>query len=95
METRRHTLFCQVWEVSKADSEPNPWGYSLHFSLDDLQAFIKGHWAKMPKDIPDEYLRPLGDPYLCEVGVNRHLKVFESEDGYLIEGIPPLPKENN
>lgn len=96
MPIGQYSVYCQLWEMSREGSGAAPWGYSLHFTLDDLREFTRRHWTTMPKEIPQEYLRPTGEPYLCEVGPKRHLKVFESEDGCLIEGTPPLPvKENN
>jgi hypothetical protein len=96
MPIGQYSVYCQLWEVSEVESGVKPWGYSLHFTLEDLQSFVKKHWTSMSEGIPQRYLRPAGNPYLCEVGPNRHLKIFESENGCLIEGLPPGPvKENN
>jgi hypothetical protein len=92
----KYSVWCLLWEVSREDEGTIPWGYSLHLTLDNLQTFTKKHWASLPKETPVEYLRPVGNPYLCEVGFSRYTSAFESDDGVLIEGLPPRQiKENN
>lgn len=60
-------LVCQKWEESERDWGVRPDGYSLHPSEEARERFIKGYWDRMPDEVPDEYSRPSGSPYLCEV----------------------------
>jgi hypothetical protein len=84
-------VYCQEWERSRIDSDPTIEGFSLHFSLDDLHIFIEQHWAKMPKDIPEEYLRPYGDPYVCKIELSKYESVLAQDYGKMFSGKPPLP----
>jgi len=60
-------VICQKWEESERGWGQRPDGYSLHLTEEDRVAYIKAYWEVMPSDVPDEYSRPCGDPFVCEV----------------------------
>jgi len=84
-------VYCQEWEKSRSDCDPTLEGYSLHFSLKDLRTFVEEHWSNMPENVPDEYLRPCGDPYLCKIELSQYGGILSSEYGQRFSGKPPLP----
>jgi hypothetical protein len=61
------TVICQQWEESERGWGVRPDGYSLHLSAQDAKKYIDYHWEAMPKYVPNEYSRPCGKPYECEV----------------------------
>ncbi len=67
VDIKMHKVICQKWEESEAGWGTRPDGYTLHLSDADCKKFIKAYWARMPKAVPDEYSRPDGTPYECEV----------------------------
>ena len=63
-------LVIQKWEESERGWGERPDGYSVHKSEEDRVQFIDEYWARMKvayKGVPDEYERPCGKPYECEV----------------------------
>lgn len=56
-------IICQEWDESERGWGCRPDGASYHLSLGDCQAYIKAYWDRMPKETPDEYSRPSGNPY--------------------------------
>ncbi len=60
-------VVCQKWEESERGWGVRPDGYSLHLTEADLENYIRAHNRALPKEVPDEYDRPSGTPYWCEV----------------------------
>lgn len=54
-------LYAIVWEESERGWGTRPDGYSLHNSKDEAIKFIRDYQSKLPKEVPDEYSRPLSD----------------------------------
>jgi hypothetical protein len=75
---------CQKWEESERGWGSRPDGYSLHLCESDRQAFIKKYWDRMPASAPDEYSRPDGAPYECEVdeATAKKLVTATAQDGF-------------
>jgi hypothetical protein len=60
-------LICQKWEESERGYGTRPDGYSLHRSRAALHEYIQEYNDKLPPEPPDEYSRPCGEPYECEL----------------------------
>lgn len=76
-----HTVLCQKWEESECGWGTRPDGYSLHIDEASLRSYIASHWASLPAQVPDEYERPDGTPYWCEVDESTYQSVRESQSG--------------
>jgi len=64
----RIRMVCQPWEESERGWGTRPDGYTLHRSMEEHAKFIKLYWDAQPSGpAPDEYSRPAGKPYWCEV----------------------------
>ena len=75
-------VLCQMWEESERGWGTRPDGFSLHVDQVAVNAFIKAYWAEMPDGpAPDEYSRPLGNPFLVEVDDEKYKQVIESTCG--------------
>ena len=61
------TVICQKWEESERGWGTRPDGYTLHLTDLHRRRFIQAHWDSLPDEAPDEYSRPCGTPYTCEV----------------------------
>lgn len=84
-------VICQKWEESEAGWGTRPDGYSLHLSLEHLKQYIAEYWEKMPDEVPDEYCRPGGAPYECEIDSETYLKLKASKNGLRFWDTPPYP----
>ena len=85
-----NTVIVQTWEESERGWGTRPDGCSLHMSQSDREMFIKEYWAKMPKEIPDEYSRPSGEPYEAEVDDVTLKKIKKSKNGiWEVFNVPP------
>lgn len=78
MKTKNKVL-CQKWEESEIGWGTRPDGYSLHLSKESLKSYIKEYWDSMPDETPEEYSRPNGSPYWCEVDTETLKKVSIAE----------------
>lgn len=78
---KQFRVLCQKWEESERGWGVRPDGYSLHASEEDLKQYTKEYWARMPDEAPDEYSRPSGAPYWCEVDRETHRRVMKSKHG--------------
>lgn len=54
-------LYAIVWEESERGWGTRPDGYSFHRSQDEATKFINEYQSKLPKEVPDEYSRPLSE----------------------------------
>ncbi len=86
-------IWVQKWEESEAGWGQRPDGYSLHLHQEDIRKYLnvvrteefkRGYGAE---NIPHEYSRPSGDPYLTEV-TDEVLKgqIIQSESGIRLHG---------
>jgi len=71
----------QDWLESERGWGTRPDGCSLHETLEDCRQFVKEYWDKMPASVPDEYSRPLGEPYITKVNKKMYAEVKESDNG--------------
>lgn len=74
-------VYCQQWEESERGWGVRPDGYSLHLTPEDAKAYIEAYWKEQPKEVPDEYERPCGTPYLTEVDRKTHNAIKRSANG--------------
>lgn len=79
-DTKKNIVLCQKWEESERGGT-RPDGYSLHVDELALKKFIDAYWDRMPDRVPDEYSRPDGTPYWCEVDAEAYEKVVASTNG--------------
>jgi len=77
----RHIVICQKWEESERGWGTRPDGYTLHLTDTDRKQFVQDYWDKMPDSAPDEYSRPCGTAYPCEVDDETFLAIKESKNG--------------
>ena len=89
MDKTKGWVFCQKWEESERGWGTRPDGYSLHFNEGDLKKFIRDYWDGMPDEVPNEYSRPDGTPYWCEIDDETFAKVKASKNGLRFSGKPP------
>lgn len=76
----RTRVVCQKWEESERGWGVRPDGYSLHLTEADLENYIRAHNRALPKEVPDEYDRPSGTRYWCEVSDEILEKLFKATD---------------
>lgn len=66
-----NTVVVQKWEESERGWGVRPDGYTLHKSMADRDAFVEAFWKDQKKllgeEVPDEYTRVSGEPYLADV----------------------------
>lgn len=68
----KHHLWCQKWEETERGWGTRPDGYTLHLTKACITGFvqaIRDNEAKLgygSHNVPDEYSRPAGAPYLTE-----------------------------
>lgn len=74
----KYQAICQEWEESERGWGVRPDGFTLHLSLADRDAWIKAYWARMPDSPPDEYSRPSGQAYWCEVDKTTYQELEQS-----------------
>ncbi|MDO8600300.1 MAG: hypothetical protein Q7R73_01605 [bacterium] len=77
----KRTVVVQKWEESERGWGTRPDGYSLHLSDADRKIYIKEYWDSMPDTAPDEYSRPDGTPYPCDVDEEIYEEVKKSTNG--------------
>lgn len=52
-------VLAMKWEESERGWGTRPDGYSFHLTEADYDAYIKAFWDRQPKEVPDEYERPV------------------------------------
>lgn len=57
----------QNWTESERGWGTRPDGYTLHFAESCRLAFIKEYWDGMPDEVPDEYSRSEGEPFVVRI----------------------------
>jgi hypothetical protein len=85
------------WEEPERGWETRPDGCSLHLTLKDYKAFEEAYWAKMPKEVPDEYSRPAGEPVEVRVNSKLYREIKKTKNGLRLhhEGEELESKEGN
>ncbi len=69
------------WEESERGWGQRPDGCSLHLSAADCDSYVKNYWARMPDDVPHEYMRPAGEPVKALVQNSLYDKIRSSGIG--------------
>ena len=83
----KYKVVCQRWEESERGWGVRPDGYSLHLTESDRQTFVKAYWDRMPDNVPDEYLRPSGNPYWCLIDSETYDKIKDPVSGIWVYGL--------
>jgi hypothetical protein len=93
---KTYTVVCQQWEESERGWGTRPDGYSLHLSEGEREAYVKDFWEAEAErnnpstEVPDEYSRPCGSPYLVDVSKTIYAQVEATKNGKRFSG--PMPK---
>jgi predicted metal-dependent peptidase len=72
------------WEESERGWGTRPDGCSMHLTREDYQKYLNNYWKNMPKEVPDEYERPAGNPIHSFVSKNIYNKIKKSQYGIRI-----------
>jgi hypothetical protein len=70
------------WEESERGWGSRPDGCSLHLTEKDYQKYVKKYWDKMPKEAPDEYSRPVGEPTPALVTASLYEQIKDAKRRY-------------
>ena len=81
-------VMVQLWEESERGWGTRPDGYSLHLTEEARKSYIEDYWASMPDEVPDEYSRPCGSPYVASVNEKTFIKVSANKNGIKLNGNP-------
>jgi len=85
----KFSVVVQLWEESERGWGTRPDGYSLHLTEEARKSYIEDYWASMPDEVPDEYSRPCGSPYVASVNEKTFIKVKASKNGIGLSRNPP------
>lgn len=78
-------LYAIVWEESERNWGTRPDGYSFHRSQSEATEFINEYQSKLPREVPDEYSRPLSEnARLIEVSESLYDYVTEFGSVWLV-----------
>lgn len=80
-KTKLEEVVYVSWEESERGWGTRPDGCSLHKTESDFDAFLKKYWDKMPKEVPDEYSRPAGEPVKAYVAKTLYEEIKKSKNG--------------
>lgn len=89
--SEKRMLWCQEWEESERGWGVKPDGYSLHPSLEALERYHDKYVRSLPDEVPDEYSRKSGDPFICEIYTD-DLRLKDLGDGKKFWGQKNMPK---
>ena len=76
------------WEESERGWGTRPDGCSLHLTKEDYSRFLKDYWKEMPREVPDEYSRPAGEPVEAFASRRLYLRIKNSKTKYGLWIIP-------
>ena len=76
-----HSVVRQDWLESERGWGIRPDGYSLHRNAADVKKFATKYWDEMPEEVPDEYSRPSGEPFVVDVDQKTYDEVCASDCG--------------
>lgn len=71
----------QNWLESERGWGTRPDGYSLHINKVHRDQFIEEYNETLPKEVPDEYSRPEGKPFVISVDDETFAEVKKSKNG--------------
>ncbi len=60
--SKNKVAICQQWILSERGWGASFDGVSLHITEEQRAEYIRDHWKLLPKDVPDSYSRPSGNP---------------------------------
>jgi len=63
------------WEESERGWGSRPEGCSLHLSVEDFNKFMKKYCKRLPKEVPDVYERPAGNPEVAYASRKLYRKI--------------------
>lgn len=75
------TVVMQQWEESERGWGQRPDGCSLHLDKKSCMRYIEEYWKRMPKEVPDEYERPCGEPYEVVVSKRLYRRIKDADNG--------------
>ena len=83
LEQRTYVVIRKNWIESERGWGQKPDGYSLHLTEQDLDQFVKEHWAEWPDEIPDWYYGPdiMSSPRPFEVDEKTYNEIKKSKNG--------------
>lgn len=55
-------IYIQQWMLYCQWSRDEIMPSTLHLTISDVHAYIADHWDKMPDDVPEDYVAPMGNP---------------------------------
>lgn len=76
-------LYGIEWEESERGWGTRPDGFSFHRSEEESEQYLKEFFARQPKEVPDEYSRPLGKARLIQVSESLHDYVMSNGSVWL------------
>jgi hypothetical protein len=79
VDAQTFPVVCQAWLESERGWGCRPDGYTVHLSMADHREWIKHQEANLPTQVPDEYSRPAGEPFLHEVSSEIHNELLEAK----------------
>ncbi|NCQ51521.1 hypothetical protein GW796_06425 [archaeon] len=82
------SLYAIEWEESERGWGTRPDGFSFHRSVEEAEEYLKDFISKQPKEVPDEYSRPVGKAKLMEVSEDLHEFVMQSGSVWLVPNNP-------
>jgi hypothetical protein len=80
-KTHIYPVLCQEWEESEQGWGVRPDGCTLHLNEEGRVQFIDAYWARQPKEVPYEYSRESGRPYICLVDWETFKAIRDSAEG--------------
>jgi hypothetical protein len=90
---RQALVLCQRWLESERGWGVRPDGYSIHPSVEALKEFVAKYNETLPKEVPDEYSRPQGDPYWSTIELDADIGIGRRVFQHQIKEMPrPLSK---
>ena len=60
-------MYAIQWEEAERGWGTRPDGYSFHRTVEEADKYLKEFYAKQPKEVPEEYSRPVDKAKLIEV----------------------------
>lgn len=74
-------VVCYEWIESERGWGQRPDGITLHLDNARATAFLEKYYADQPKEVPDEYSRHDGQPFVIDVDEATYSKVIASKNG--------------
>ena len=90
MDTSKHKVIVQKWEVSERGSGSSYDSYTVHLSERDRAEFVVYHNEALPPVAPESYIYASGAPYMGEIDAEQYNKLTASPRGVRFHGPAPL-----